>query len=189
MYKGRTVAKNIKTSRRAAVKSIVGGVTVLVAYNVLPAKWGVPVVEQIFLPAHAATSGPIYYSFIGGPLWAGIEPDNDFMGMLADASEAVNNFIVSEAHADPGASGYNWYLMVAGDTITVSTRIGATCLTGTGPNTVGARLDLSSLYDIKILENTGDIIKLGLFFKPDSSMGTVTCTLSGSPAPTCSVVN
>lgn len=51
------MAQKNKTSRRTAVKTIVGGVTALAAYNVLPTKWGVPVVEQIFLPAHAATSG------------------------------------------------------------------------------------------------------------------------------------
>ncbi|PHR30487.1 MAG: hypothetical protein COA36_00300 [Desulfotalea sp.] len=45
--------------RRKAVKTIVGGVTALAAYNVLPSKWGIPVIEQVFLPAHAATSGAI----------------------------------------------------------------------------------------------------------------------------------
>ncbi|MFT5701992.1 MAG: hypothetical protein ACI8ZB_004897 [Desulforhopalus sp.] len=45
------------TSRRKAVKTIVGGVTALAAYNMMPVKWGTPVIEQIFLPAHAATSG------------------------------------------------------------------------------------------------------------------------------------
>lgn len=44
-------------SRRKAVKTIVGGVTALAAYNMMPVKWGTPVIEQIFLPAHAATSG------------------------------------------------------------------------------------------------------------------------------------
>lgn len=46
-------------SRRKAVKTIVGGVTALAAYNIMPTKWGTPVIEQIFLPAHAATSGEI----------------------------------------------------------------------------------------------------------------------------------
>ncbi|BHH84820.1 hypothetical protein [Desulforhopalus sp. 52FAK] len=45
------------TSRRKAVKTIVGGVTALAAYNMMPAKWGTPIIEQVFLPAHAATSG------------------------------------------------------------------------------------------------------------------------------------
>lgn len=43
--------------RRKAVKTIVGGVTAIAAYNLLPAKWGTPIIESIFLPAHAATSG------------------------------------------------------------------------------------------------------------------------------------
>jgi len=43
--------------RRKAVKTIVGGVTALAAYNVFPSKWGTPIIEQVFLPAHAATSG------------------------------------------------------------------------------------------------------------------------------------
>jgi len=45
------------TSRRKAVKTLVGGVTALAAYNLLPAKWGTPSIESVFLPAHAATSG------------------------------------------------------------------------------------------------------------------------------------
>ena len=44
-------------SRRKAVKTIVGGVTAVAAYNALPAKWGTPIIEQVFLPAHAVTSG------------------------------------------------------------------------------------------------------------------------------------
>ncbi len=42
--------------RRKAVKTILGGVTAIAAYNLLPAKWDVPYVESVFLPAHAATS-------------------------------------------------------------------------------------------------------------------------------------
>jgi len=43
--------------RRKAVKTIVGGVTAVAAYNMLPAKWGTPIIESVFLPAHAVTSG------------------------------------------------------------------------------------------------------------------------------------
>jgi hypothetical protein len=45
------------SSRRRAVKTIVGGVGALTAYHVLPVNWTKPVVEQVFLPAHAAVSG------------------------------------------------------------------------------------------------------------------------------------
>ena len=44
-------------SRRKAVKTIIGGVTAIASYNLLPARWGTPIIEQVFLPAHAATSG------------------------------------------------------------------------------------------------------------------------------------
>jgi hypothetical protein len=43
--------------RRKAVKTIVGGVTAIAAFNLLPAEWGTPIIETVFLPAHAATSG------------------------------------------------------------------------------------------------------------------------------------
>jgi len=46
-----------KDGRRKAIKTIVGGAAAFTAYNVLPVKWGTPIIEQIFLPAHAATSG------------------------------------------------------------------------------------------------------------------------------------
>lgn len=44
-------------SRRKAVKTIVGSTAALAAYNMLPAKWDTPIIESIFLPAHAQTSG------------------------------------------------------------------------------------------------------------------------------------
>jgi len=43
--------------RRKAVKTIVGGVTAVAAYSLLPQTWEKPIIESIFLPAHAATSG------------------------------------------------------------------------------------------------------------------------------------
>lgn len=43
-------------SRRKAVKTIVGGIGTLAAYNMLPVRWETPIIEQIFLPAHAQTS-------------------------------------------------------------------------------------------------------------------------------------
>lgn len=43
--------------RRTAMKKIAVGVGVLAGYSVLPEKWTQPIVGQISLPAHAATSG------------------------------------------------------------------------------------------------------------------------------------
>ena len=47
----------IVTSRRQAMKTIVGGITTIAAFQILPAKWGKPLIESVFIPAHAATSG------------------------------------------------------------------------------------------------------------------------------------
>ena len=45
-----------KITRRKAVKTIAGGITALAAYQYLPAKWEKPIMESIFIPAHAQTS-------------------------------------------------------------------------------------------------------------------------------------
>lgn len=47
----------VNQGRRRAVKTIVGGVSAIAAYHVLPVRWDKPIIDQIFLPAHAATSG------------------------------------------------------------------------------------------------------------------------------------
>lgn len=56
--KSTAIASQIdSSSRRKAVKTLVGGVSALAAYHVLPTRWSKPFVEQIMLPAHAGTSG------------------------------------------------------------------------------------------------------------------------------------
>lgn len=45
------------SGRRKAVKTIIGSVGALTAYHIIPAKWSKPLIRQVFLPAHAATSG------------------------------------------------------------------------------------------------------------------------------------
>ncbi len=45
------------TNRRRAIKKIAVGVGVLAGYSVLPEQWTRPVIGQITLPVHAATSG------------------------------------------------------------------------------------------------------------------------------------
>ncbi|MBL0378957.1 MAG: hypothetical protein N839_0003690 [Desulfofustis sp. PB-SRB1] len=45
------------SSRRQAVKTIVGGVSTVAAYHLMPAKWSTPLIESIMLPVHAAASG------------------------------------------------------------------------------------------------------------------------------------
>lgn len=51
------IEKPKNTSRRKAVKTIVGSVGAITAYHMMPVNWSTPIIEQIFLPAHAAVSG------------------------------------------------------------------------------------------------------------------------------------
>lgn len=46
-------------NRRKAVKKLVVGAGLLAGYSVLPGEWTKPIVGQMALPAHAATSGPV----------------------------------------------------------------------------------------------------------------------------------
>ena len=46
-------------TRRKAVKKLVVGAGLLAGYSVLPGDWTKPIVGQMALPAHAATSGPV----------------------------------------------------------------------------------------------------------------------------------
>ncbi len=182
----------VSKGRRKAVKTIVGGVTALAAYNVLPAKWGVPVVEQILLPAHAATSGPANYTNAAGG-GASIEAENNFMEMLADAGEAVSNFIVSEAHADVRpASNDDWYISVVGETVTIEVlHEGDTCLVGTTTLLVNSVAEMKrrangSLYRYAtIVESTANQIIISVKNGEDTSFGQVTCTRSSTSVPTC----
>lgn len=52
-----SVSGNPGITRRKAVKTIAGGVSALAAYHTLPVNWSTPIIEQIFVPAHAQTSG------------------------------------------------------------------------------------------------------------------------------------
>lgn len=44
-------------SRRTALRDLLVGAGVLTAYHAMPSKWSQPIIDQIILPAHAATSG------------------------------------------------------------------------------------------------------------------------------------
>jgi hypothetical protein len=44
-------------TRRKVVKGLAAGAGALAAYHTFPVNWSTPIIEQIFLPAHAQTSG------------------------------------------------------------------------------------------------------------------------------------
>ncbi|MBM9521082.1 hypothetical protein JWG39_14770 [Desulforhopalus vacuolatus] len=99
--------------RRKAVKTIVGGVTAIAAYNLLPAKWGTPYIESVFLPAHAATSGIalgecfVYIAdFIGG--WTGnvynASITVNVSGSVSPATQNLPATIVATPVGDEGSA-------------------------------------------------------------------------------------
>jgi hypothetical protein len=52
-----TISEKQKISRRKVVKTIAGSIGAFAAYHTLPVNWSKPIIEQVFLPAHAQTSG------------------------------------------------------------------------------------------------------------------------------------
>lgn len=109
--------KSIKNvSRRNAIKTIVGGVSAIAAYNFLPVQWSKPYVESVFLPAHAATSG-ITGQYGSTVVVGSTENDFDPKVMLADLGEKISDFLVPAAHA-AAAEAVKPYAFVTSSTIT-----------------------------------------------------------------------
>lgn len=123
---GRGMSKNLKNqetksiknvSRRNAIKTIVGGVSAIAAYNFLPVQWSKPYVESVFLPAHAATSG-ITGQYGSTVVVGSTENDFDPKVMLADLGEKISDFLVPAAHADAIKTATVPYAFVTSSTIT-----------------------------------------------------------------------
>ncbi len=127
------------SSRRKAVKTLVGGVTALAAYNLLPAKWGTPVIDSIFLPAHAATSGNVtdfitLTSFSQNGVVSGTTSNVTVVTTFNDSSQPQSFTYTFENLTNPfsqdvirttSATGTdtftdNWYGPAAGDTVRVT---------------------------------------------------------------------
>lgn len=99
------------TSRRKAVKTIVGGVTAVAAYHVLPVKWGTPIVEQVFLPVHAATSGtsisdPCSVSITKGDQSTTVHFRVDGFVVPAVSGLPVNIEVTTTGGADAGVAAF-----------------------------------------------------------------------------------
>lgn len=108
-------------SRRKAVKSLVCAATALAAYHVFPVRWNKPLIEQVFLPAHAATS-----SMVQGSLNGTVEVIYQAFGqitpgagdsLLATIPKAVGQFFVADARAN-GHDTQSWCVTISGNTAT-----------------------------------------------------------------------
>ncbi|PHR26245.1 MAG: hypothetical protein COA36_12580 [Desulfotalea sp.] len=111
-------------NRRRVVKGIVCGLTAFTAYNVLPSKWGTPIIEQVFLPAHAATSGAILsgnFSGAGSTVLASMGVRQSPNGFIAKVGTSIGDLFVSEVHAaeiEEGRFGLVCCIRIEGENIT-----------------------------------------------------------------------
>jgi hypothetical protein len=93
--------QNKLVGRRQLLKtlSIAGGA--VVGLEAIPDKWTQPLVQSIYLPAHAQTSLPVLR--VGGPVGVAVV-NNDANGDK-DADGNVLNYFIDSAHAQDSPSG------------------------------------------------------------------------------------
>ncbi|SDP41634.1 hypothetical protein [Desulforhopalus singaporensis] len=82
-------------SRRTVVKSLVGGVAAFAAYHVLPTNWSKPVIEQIVVPAHAATSGVTLHDPCTVTYLESVDPGNDAFNVFGYVSPPTAGLTVN----------------------------------------------------------------------------------------------
>jgi hypothetical protein len=97
-------------SRRKVVKTIVAGITALASYNVMPCKWGTPVIDQIFLPAHAQTSGAVQTFFVDSPNdpihWMGITVNSDGSAQITRVNQLRSRRWEATLATTPGSGEF-----------------------------------------------------------------------------------
>lgn len=139
------LADATKTSRRKVVKNLVFGVSALAAYSALPTKWGTPIIEQVFLPAHAATSGLVNGTFRGTVGAALTSTERNFGEYIAQIGDSIGNLFVSDAHAGVEPGFGSWCVSLAGGNAT---------FTGALP---GVILRLDRIAKMDCIEITGSV--------------------------------
>jgi hypothetical protein len=197
------INKESKTlSRRKAVKTIAGGVGALAAYHTLPVNWSKPVIEQIFLPAHAQTSGvdvPVDPSI---PVTPG-HPDHPDYPLAPSHPDhphnnpsAVINNITSTAVS--GAPGFiNVFVDMTLNRIAQYTFVATnTSIPASQPNSSDTKMYINQTapntlnLDFLIASAVGDTVEVTITNNVDSEVitqqyvipGTVSLSCSGTPA-------
>lgn len=149
-------------SRRKVVKNIVCGVSALAAYNILPAKWGTPVFEQVFLPAHAQTSLQTDGTFVGNATFVPVgSTERNFGEFIADVGDSISDFLVSEAHAQMSSMSCCAELSAGNATFTAVDIFGSlSCIEASGSASaiITTTAPSSTSYAFRILSTTYDMI-------------------------------
>ncbi|PHR26246.1 MAG: hypothetical protein COA36_12585 [Desulfotalea sp.] len=169
--------------RRRVVKGIVCGLTAFTAYNVLPSKWGTPIIEQVFLPAHAATSGILLsgnFSGAGAVTLAGINRKQQPAGLIAQIGTSIDDFFVSEVHAESAVHfTIEGCAVVEGENITYYLLFnGNYCFSLSGLVDGVARIYIRWYGELtaKIIEKDQDNIRIRLTLDGDEEIATTTVT-------------
>lgn len=101
--------------RRKTLKLIVGGVGAMTAYHVLPETWEKPLIEQVFLPAYAGTSGTTL-------------DDPCTVSRMAGTRSTDSVKIRVDGYVTPAVSGLNAQIVAtpsgAGSAVTITTTTG-----------------------------------------------------------------
>ncbi|PHR26243.1 MAG: hypothetical protein COA36_12570 [Desulfotalea sp.] len=185
-------------NRRRVVKGIVCGLTAFTAYNVLPSKWGTPIIEQVFLPAHAATSGVLLsgnFSGTGIIDLVSIGKRQQQNGLIAKVGTSIGDFLVSEVHADElmRVADHRFHIdcctSIEGEFITYYLTTGVD-----GCHSISARLAevatytgrFDRVFTLKVIEKGQDSIRISLTLNEPDEPGepgesyTTTLTLDRS---------
>ena len=178
-------------NRRKVIKSIVCGLTVFTVYNVLPNKWRTPIIEQVFLPAHAATSGVGVPGVIVSGIYGGsgsinltsidkISPPN---GLIAKVGTSIGDFFVSEVRADDVLSNIDCCSSVEGETITYYVTItnwGCTVLIGPVAGVATHNDGFNNVITAEIIEKGQDSIRISVTLTESGKSHATTLGLSRS---------
>lgn len=146
-------------SRRQIVKQIAGGVSAIAAYNLLPSKWNTPIIEQIFLPVHAATSGTVIKDPCEVTRISGYQ-DSDQVRVN------ISGFVT------PPVAGLPTTIVAVGSPDSTAT---ATLTTSTGED--------GSFGGIAILNTSTGISKVSVTTTVEGAEGSASCSVDIPPRP------
>lgn len=142
-------------TRRKVVKGLAAGAGALAAYHTLPFNWSTPIIEQIFLPAHAQTSGVSP----GGAISCNIE----YLGM-----DGGNYLLRVTLTVSPPEAGVALHARVSETSLSGNNdEVWEGTATSAGPIVTGADGTYSTDYltietvDFESVEFTGTIVSTG----------------------------
>jgi len=152
-------------TRRKVVKSLAAGAGALAAYHTLPVNWSTPIIEQVFLPAHAQTSGEVEGA---GPISCRVEYLRTFEGRY---------YVQITATVNPPVAGVLLYArLVETATTDGDTEVFEGTETSDGPIVTDANGIFSVEFDTVEIEN---FVSLAITFTVVETGASASCIWTG----------